>query len=107
MKRASVVLAAAGVLGPCTAFADQTIAQPVSKVLYNGSADYTVVVGTSGWGASGCNAYYVQITNAVAGRDKLLAIILAAHAAGQRVQFQGACTSDPNYFDATYVIVAD
>lgn len=106
-KSAGVLFASLGALAPVAAQADSTITQTISRLLYNGSADYTFVVGPSGWGASGCNAYYVQITSAVPGRDKLLAIILAAHVAGRRVQFQGACNPDPTYFDATYVIVSD
>ena len=72
-----------------SAWAEYTIAQSIKQVLYNASADYQFFTGTSGWGAPSCNSYYVQITNGVPNRDKLLAIVLTAYAAGKKVQFQG------------------
>ena len=90
------------------ALADQTIVQGVTHVLYNGTADSAFVVGTARWGAAGCNPYYVEIAPTQAGRDKLLAIILAAQAGGRRLSFQGTCNvSNPDYFSAYYVTIQD
>jgi hypothetical protein len=107
MKTREFLLSLTAALAPVIAHADSTIAQPITRVPYNGNADYAYFVGAAGWGANGCNSYYVQITNGVPGRDKLLAIALAAHAAGKRVQFEGSCDSSPSYFDAYYIIVTD
>jgi hypothetical protein len=86
--------------------AEVTIGQPITQLLYNGDADYTFFVGANRWGAPSCpNAYYAQLTPAVLGRKQMLAIALAAKQSGATVLFQGACSSDANYFNVTYIIV--
>ena len=94
-----------GVFSALPAFADSTNAQPISQFLYNGSADYLFIVGPSSWVATGCTAYYVQILPSVTGKDKMMAIALAAYAAGKSVSFQGTCDAQSGYFDATYISV--
>ncbi|MEJ0038311.1 MAG: hypothetical protein WDO68_19890 [Gammaproteobacteria bacterium] len=37
--------------------------------------------------------------------SKILAIAMAAKAAGASVSFQGACNGDPLYFNINYIIV--
>ena len=86
--------------------ADQTNSQPISQVLYSGTADYLFFIGTAGWVATGCSAYYVQVLPNLLGKDKIMAIALAAYAAGKNVQFQGTCDSQAGYFDATYITVS-
>jgi hypothetical protein len=85
---------------------ESTTMQPISHVLYDGTNDYLYVVGIANWGATSCpGAVYVQVGVSVAGRKQLMAVVLAAKAAGQSVRFQGTCNSNANYFDATYIDV--
>jgi hypothetical protein len=100
-------LLATAMLVPSLAIAENTISQPISHVIYDGTADFLYVVGSGTWGAPSCaSAYYVQVTAAVPGRKQLLAAVLAAHTAGRAVSFQGSCSSTaPNYFNATYITV--
>jgi hypothetical protein len=103
----------AGVLSTaCTIASAQTNqtteALVVKSVIYNASASWAYFTAGRGWGASGCpNATYVQIHSGLPGRKELLAVVLMAKAQGQRVWFNGTCSSDPNYFDAFYVAVVD
>lgn len=105
MKAIRSVLAVLCVMGALPSLADSTITQSITQVRYDGVADYLYFIGSTYWGATGCNPYYVEVTAGVAGRDKILAIALAAYAAGKTVQFQGTCNANSSYFDATYVIV--
>lgn len=95
-----------GTLGAVPAFADQTNAQPITQVLYNGTSDYTFFIGTGSWTATGCSAYYAQVLPNLLGKDKLIAIALEAYALGKQVQFQGTCDSQAGYFDVTYITVS-
>ena len=100
------VLILTTVLLPLRVWADTTNTQTIARVLYDGVADYLYVVAPTTWGSPACpNALYVQISPAVAGRKQIMAAVLAAKAAGQQVRFQGACNSNPNYFDANYIDV--
>jgi len=106
IKWIRVAVALLGTLGAVPSFADQTNAQPLTQVLYNGSSDYIFFIGTGSWTATSCNAYYVQVLPNLLGKDKLIAIALEAYALGKSVQFQGTCDSQSGYFDATYIIVS-
>lgn len=55
------MLALLGAVVSSPSRADQTNSQPISQVLYSGTADYLFFIGTGGWVATGCNAYYVQV----------------------------------------------
>ena len=93
-------------LAPSLVLAESTISQPISRVLYDGAADYLYFVGSNAWGSPSCpNATYIQVTASVPGRKQIFAAALAAHAAGKVVRFQGVCNSNTNYFDATYIDV--
>lgn len=82
-----------------------TVSQALARVKYDASSDSLYFVGAAGWGAGSCpNATYVYIKPDLLGRKQLLAIGLAAHAAGKAVQFLGSCMTDPSYFEARYVI---
>lgn len=102
-----MVVAVGFSVGSSIAVADEaTILQPITQLYYNASADYTFVIGANAWGAPSCaSAFYVQITNAVAGRKQMLALALAAKQAGTPVRFRGLCSSQSGYFDATYIEV--
>jgi len=90
--------------------ADQTNFSVIKQLNYNASADFTFFLAEGGWevkNGSGevlCTPTYVQITSSVLGRDKILSIGLAANFARALVQFHGNCATDPNYFNATYII---
>ena len=105
MNRLGCVLALLGTLFALPALADQTNSQPIAQVLYNGAADYTFLIGPASWVATSCTAYYVQVLPSVLGKDKIMAIALAAYVAGKNVQFQGTCDTQAGYFDATYITV--
>jgi hypothetical protein len=105
MKLVFRVMAFVIALAPLSAMADETIAQTISGLRYDGVADYTYFTGPASWRATGCNPQFVEVTATVAQRQKLLAVALAAYAAGKQVQFQGTCNSNTNYFDATYISV--
>ncbi len=93
-----------GLCVPLPAFAVSTITQQITRVLYDGSADYQYFEATAAWGATGCSsATYVQILPNVPGKQNMLAIVLAAYMAGKTVILQGICDANTNYFDATYV----
>jgi hypothetical protein len=83
----------------------------VSQINYNASADFLFFRTHGGWrvvdsnGVTQCEPTYVQITNGVIGRDKILSLGLAAKLAESNVQFYGECHSDPNYFNATYIVI--
>ena len=96
-------------IAPLVASADEvTVTQPIVELRYNGSADYAFFIGPAGWAAPSCpTAYYAQIPASQAGRDKLLALVMAAYLAGKRVAFQGLCGSVAGYFNVSYVIVMD
>lgn len=108
MKKNLVILILSFILAS-SPYADVTKKSKISQVLYNGNADYTFFVSESGWDVkdSGgnilCQPYYVQITNGVQGRDKILSVGLAAKMAGATVDFLGECNSDPTYFNAHYI----
>jgi hypothetical protein len=87
------------------ALGEITISQPISQSFYDGSADYAYFIGLGSWGTS-CNATYVQITTGVQFRNKLFVAALAAYAAGETVTFQGTCSSQTGYFNATYITVS-
>jgi hypothetical protein len=95
-----------GMAAAVPALADSTNSQPISQVLYNGTADYLFVIGTGSWVASGCSAYYIQITPSVGGANKILSIAMAAYAMGKNVQFYGTCDAQAGYFDAYYIVVS-
>ena len=108
MRSASGVALIVMTLTSSLALADEwTIRQTILRTQYNAVDDSLCFVGPSGWGASSCpNAICVQITSSVAGRDKLLALGMAAHWGEKNVQFRGTCdSSGGNYFYASYVIV--
>jgi hypothetical protein len=91
-----------------TSFADQTILQSIVELRYHGPTDSVYVIGVDRWGASGCNAFYGYVASSMPGREKLLAVILAAQAAGKRVMFTGTCVSgSPDYFSIEQAIVRD
>jgi hypothetical protein len=105
MKR---IIAAAGLLAmTAIAMADESTATaPISKVLFDGSGATTIYFETpSGhWSAPSCpNAQYV-IVRGITGMKEMLAMGLAAKAAGQTAKFLGTC-QDANYFAAYYMIV--
>jgi hypothetical protein len=104
-RRVLLAIALFGASCATPTFADQTNSQPIAQVLYNGSVDYLFIVGSSSWVATSCNATYIQILPGVSGKDKMMAIALAAYMAGKSVQFQGTCDATPGYFDATYITV--
>jgi hypothetical protein len=89
------------------ALADQTNTQAIKQLRFNGDNDYFYVQGQAGWSATSCNPLFVVIHPWLSKRDKIFAMITAAHMAGKRVSFVGNCNTDPTYFDATYVIVED
>jgi hypothetical protein len=102
----SVLVAILAMVGPV--FAGTTNAQIITHVLYDGDADYAYFVGQSSWTTpEGCSSYYATLAGTQPGKEKLLAIVLAAHAAGRRVSFRGDCTGHPNYLHLTYVTVTD
>ncbi len=104
LMRKTLLLAA--FLFPTVGSAAETIAQPVKVFRYNAEANYLYVVGANGWGSADCvNATYVQVKSTVAGHKQMFAAVLAAHSNGKTVKFWGTCNTDPNYFDATYIIV--
>jgi hypothetical protein len=103
--RAAKCLALMAAIITFPALAENTISQPISQFLYDGSADYAYFIGLGSWGTS-CNATYVQITTGVPFRDKLFAAALAAYAAGKTVTFQGTCSTQTGYFNATYITVS-
>ena len=87
-------------------YAAQTNFSSIRQVNHNGEADYTFFLTEGKWQVSqdeSCSPTYVQVTNAVKSREKILSIGLAAFMAGKSVQFQGHCSaSNSDYFDATY-----
>ncbi len=92
------------------AIADKTNFAKIRQVNYNASADFLFFLAEGGWqvtngnGEVTCTPVYVQITSSVPGRDKILSIGLAANFAKAEVQFHGNCATDPNYFNANYII---
>lgn len=93
-------------LFPALAIGAETVSQPVSQYRYDAAADFLYVVGPNLWGSAACpNAFYVTIRPTLAGHKQMFAAIVAAQAAGKNVRFYGECGTDPNYFDATYIIV--
>ena len=108
LRRPRVLGAVLVALISSVAVADEwTVRQEILRTQYNADGDTLYFVGTSAWGSTTCpSALYVQISNTLAGKDKLLAIGLAAHMAGKNVQFRGTCdAAGGNYFYASYVIV--
>jgi hypothetical protein len=91
------MLAMLGAVFSSPSRADATNSQPISQVLYSGTADYLFFIGTGSWVAAGCNAYYVQVLPNLLGKAKIMAIALAAYASGKNVQFQGTCDSQAGY----------
>ncbi len=96
-------------LFPLTAFSSGTNYAKIRQINYNATADFQFYLAEGGWqvtDSSGvlCTPTYVQVTNSVLGRDKILSIALAARYAGVEVRFQGECSSNPAYFNATYII---
>jgi hypothetical protein len=104
-SRAAKFLALLGAIISLPALAENTNSQQISQFLYDGSADYAYFIGLGSWGTS-CNATYVQITAGVPFKDKLFAAALAAYAAGKTVTFQGTCSTQTGYFNATYITVS-
>lgn len=92
-------------------YAAKTNWSEIYQINYNASADYLFFVTQGKWqvvdgnNQTLCSPYYVQVSSAVAGRDKLMSIGLAAKLAGLSVEFHGECSTDPAYFNATYIIV--
>ena len=92
--------------------ADKTNFAKIRQLNYNASADFLFFLAEGGWqviNGSGnilCAPVYVQITSSVPGKDKILSIGLAANFAKAEVQFHGNCATDPNYFNADYIIVS-
>jgi len=106
MKKGFVVLLLSVLPLVAMANAVPTISQPVTQINYNGNSEVLFFVGGQKWGASGClNATYVQVKSDVAGQHSILSIGLAAKMAGKNVMFIGNCDADPDYFDATYIII--
>lgn len=98
-----VVLAA---ILPIAAIAGETISQPVKHYRYDASGDYLYIVGPNSWGNASCpNATYVNIKPNLAGRRQMFAAVASAHASGKTVKFFGECGTNPDYFDATYIVV--
>lgn len=88
------------------ASAEATISQPLTQIQYDANGDNLWLIGPAKWGAPSCaNATYIRITSAVTGHKQLLAIAMAAKAAGQHLRFEGSCHADPGYFNASYVSI--
>jgi len=107
MKTLAKRLVWLGVLGPVSAWADTTVTQSISQILYNAAADYAWFIGPAAWGAAGCpTATLIEIPANQPGKDKLYATALAAYAAGKNVQFYGTCSTQVGYFDVNYIVVS-
>ncbi len=88
------------------AYAETTIFQNIGPINFNGSINSAFFRGDQKWGSVSCpNAKYVQVKSDVSGRKEILSIALSAKMAKKRVQFWGACDTDPNYFNAFYIVV--
>ena len=99
-------LLALAVLFPSVAMAAETIAQPIKHYRLDAASNYLYAVGANSWGSAACpNAPYATILPGLVGHKLMFAAIASAHAAGKTVRFVGECSSDPNYFNATYIIV--
>jgi hypothetical protein len=96
------------VLMPTLTFAGEfTIWQPPTQVDFDAdtSGDVLWILGSAKWGAAGCpNATWVLIDSSVTHREKMLAVVLAAHMAQKTVRFWGTCISADRLV-ATYVSV--
>jgi hypothetical protein len=104
---ASMVLFCVAAFHALPAWPAYTDVRNIAQVRYMANADYFFVVGLSRWGGDACNALYAQVRADQQGKEKLLAIILAAFTAGKRIQFYGECNSNPDYFDVNYVVVLE
>ena len=89
------------------AFAGITQSQKIGQVLYNAEIDYSYFIGEAKWKEeNGCSgATYVRIKSNLPGKKEILSIALSAHMASKNVRFRGNCDSDPDYYDAFYIIV--
>jgi hypothetical protein len=92
-------------LFPTVALAAETIAQPIKHYRFDAVGNNLYVVGPNLWGAAACNAIYVTFKPSLAWHKQMFAAVLSAHASSKTVKFYGECGTDPNYFDATYIVV--
>ncbi len=89
-------------------YADNTsqTGQSISTVQYDGAAKNLYFRSEEGkWISGGCQSTYVWVKADVEGQKEILSLGLAAKMAGKKVWFYGACNSDPNYFEAYYIVV--
>jgi hypothetical protein len=106
--RLSILIA--GMLLASVVYADKTNFGVISQINYNATIDHLFFLTEERWqvrdanGNVQCEPIYVQVTASVPGRDKMLSIGLAARYAQSQVKFQGNCASNPEYFNATYII---
>ncbi|MFS1522750.1 hypothetical protein ACL7TT_01345 [Microbulbifer sp. 2304DJ12-6] len=86
---------------------DRTNAQLIKRIQYNGAAQTLFFVGESKWSSENCaSATYIQIRSTeVPGIKEIMSIGLAAQMAGKDVEFWGACDSNPDYFNANYIVI--
>ena len=109
MKKIKACLAAlVVVLGIGTfAYADNTLqtGHLISTVQYDGVGKNLYFRSQEGkWISGNCQSTYVWVKPGVEGQKEILSLGLAAKMAGKKVWFYGSCGSDPNYFEAHYIV---
>jgi hypothetical protein len=105
MKRLTKIIMIALAVTPTVCLAGEyTIIQPITQIDFDADADSLWILGGAKWGAPSCpNATWVLV-DVSTHRKQMLAITMAAHAAGKTVRFWGNCIS-PERLVATYVTV--
>jgi hypothetical protein len=102
IRLASFVL----LLAPLAAMAENSIFQPIADIELDATNEAFWLTGAARWSAPSCpNATYGRILPTLQGYKQLLALTLAAHAAGKSVRLTGNCHTDPDYFNVTYITV--
>jgi len=88
--------------------AANTNTQKIARIQFDAKGGHLYFVGEGKWSSLGCeNVTYIWGSPELDGRNEMLSIGLAAYMSGKNVTFWGECSTNTDYFEASYIIIRE